>query len=548
MTDGGKISVGRVQAPAVWLAVEKEREIRNFVPAKFWVVTIMLDKSGIGFKAFHKNGSFSDETAAKTAFAAVSSAKTAQITKVETKETRQNPKPPFSTVELQVTANIQLKIAPERTMAIAQELFEHGLISYHRTDTTRIADEFIEEIRVHVGANIGPAYLPATPNSYVSAHSQADAHEAIRPTHMHSHGEISQIMATEGLGPDHYKLYELIYKRTVASQMASAVFDATTVAIECAGEPFKSTGRVLKFDGFLVVYSENKDEDDTGDDDQKLPKLTDGEAVDKVDQKNESKQTKPPGRYNEGTLVKALEKHGIGRPSTYASIMGTIKSRTYIQILKDKVHASPLGELLFDYLAAEHGWVVDLTLTKTMEEYLDKVESQTGTWELFAKGLHAKMAFAAPPTRSGAGGADREPSPKSLNYGNSISKKFGIPLPPDCLTSHNALSVWIDANKGEAGPAGGAATDHAPSEKQVALVASLCTKKGLALPKTHLTSSLDNSAFINGILGKGTGSPAGKSPSTGHPAKPVSGAKSTKSGTAAGSASKSKKAAVKKAA
>jgi len=532
------------------LAVEKEREIRNFVPAKFWVVTIMLDKSGIGFKAFHKNGSFTDEAAAKSAFAAVSAAKTAKILKVETKEVKQNPKPPFSTVELQVTANIQLKIAPERTMAIAQELFEHGLISYHRTDTTRIADEFIEEIRVHVGANIGPAYLPATPNSYVSAHSQADAHEAIRPTHMHSHGEISQIMATEGLGPDHYKLYELIYKRTVASQMASAVFDATTVAIECAGEPFKSTGRVLKFDGFLVVYSENKDDDDAGDDDQKLPKLTDGEQVDKVDQKNESKQTKPPGRYNEGTLVKALEKHGIGRPSTYASIMGTIKARTYIAIVKGKVHASPLGELLFDYLAAEHGWVVDLTLTKTMEEYLDKVESQTGTWELFAKGLHAKMAFAAPPTRSGigGGGSDCAPIEGSLKYGNSLSQKLGIPLPADCLTSQHALSAWITANKVESGPAGGTATDHAPSEKQIALVVSLCTKKGLPLPKTHLTSSLDNSAFINGILGKGTGSPAGKSPFTGHPAKPVSGAKSSKSGTAAGSAPKSKKAAVKKAA
>lgn len=440
---GGKVSVGRVQSPAVRLVVEREREIRGFKASNYWVISISLDKASTVFKANHKGGNFTDEAVAKAIFAAVASAPDARILKVETKETRQNPKAPFSTVELQVTANSQLKIAPEKTMSLAQELFEHGLISYHRTDTVRIADEYIQEIRDHVTGAMGPAYLPSTPNKYTTKNSQADAHEAIRPTHMHGLGEISQIIASEGLGSDHERVYTLIYKRTVASQMASAVFDSTTVDIECGGEPFRANGRVLKFEGFFALYSEARYEDDQDEAEQKLPAMVDGETVAKVDQKCETKQTKPPARYTEGSLVKALEKHGIGRPSTYASIMGTIKGRNYIEILKGKIHATQLGERLYDYLAEKHEWVVDLEMTKKMEEYLDVVEAGRGSWQSFVKAVHGKMGFAVPTPRGEA--ADHAPSEKQLKFAQDLAGRPGAkPLPPSCLTSSVALRKYID--------------------------------------------------------------------------------------------------------
>lgn len=442
---GYKISVGRVQAPAVRLTVVREREIRDFKSSNFWVISISLDKTGTVFEAGHKNGNFTDENAAKAAFAAVSSANTAKILKVETKETKQNPKAPFSTVELQVTANSQLKIAPERAMAIAQELFEHGLISYHRTDTVRIADEFIKEIRDHVTGSMGPAYLPPTPNQFTSKNSQADAHEAIRPTHMHALGDISKIISGEGLGSDHERVYALIYKRTVASQMAPAVYDSTSVDIECGGEPFKANGRVLKFEGFLSLYNEAKDDEDQGEGDQKLPVLTDNENVAKVGQKNDTRQTKPPGRYTEGSLVKALEKHGIGRPSTYASIMGTIKARSYIQIVKGKIHATQVGEVLYDYLAVEHPWVIDLDLTKRMEEYLDQVENAKANWISFVKGVHSKMNFAQP---SGGGSGNGAPTEGQLRYAKTLSEKNGIEIPAEAMAGFAAMSEWLKSVSG----------------------------------------------------------------------------------------------------
>lgn len=447
---GAKISVGRVQSPAVRLVVEREREIRNFKPTPFYTLTISLEKGIEKFTASHAAGNFTDKVLADAALAAVVHQKTATIMKVETKEARQNPKAPFTTVEMQATASSQLGISPENSMKFAQALFEAGLISYHRTDSVRIADEFIVEIRDHVTKTLGPAYLPPSPVAHKSKNSQADAHEAIRPTHLHAATEFSSLIAANNLKADHERLYRLIYYRTVASQMAAAIYDATTVELECGGEPFKATGRVQKFEGFLAVYKEKEEgSKDDQEELQKLPALVTGETVAKTGEELATKQTKAPGRYTEASLVKTLEKHGIGRPSTYASIMGTIKSRNYIQIMKGKIHASATGELLYDYLAANHPWVIDLGLTKTMEEYLDKVEANTGNWTAFVKGVHAKMNYAAPAARGGAA-ADHAPSEKALKYAGDLAKKHGKPIPPEAQKSARALSVFIGSFKAAA--------------------------------------------------------------------------------------------------
>lgn len=446
----GKFSVGRVQAPAVRLCVEREREIRNFKSDPFYVVSITLEKSETLFTANHKSGNLTDKAKAEAILQAVTGAATAEILKVETKETKQNPKAPFTTVDMQAAASAQLKISPEVAMKLAQQLFEVGLISYHRTDSVRIADEFIADIRAHVGKSLGPAYLPKTPNTYKSKNSQAEAHEAIRPTNMHRSGAIHELITKEGLGPDHERLYTLIYRRTVASQMAPAVYDSTTVDIQCAGEPFKATGRVMKFDGFLKVYSETKEDDTEDDNNQRLPVLVNDEVVPKIGQKLDEKQTKPPGRYSEATLVKALEKHGIGRPSTYASIMGTIKARGYIEIKKAKIHATPISEKLYDYLAQDHPWVIDLEMTKKMEEYLDKVESGEASWIKFVKAVHGKMDFARPAQRAAGAGGVYPPSPAQLKFGEDLSKKHCKEIPKEALESSKVMSAFIDGLLGKA--------------------------------------------------------------------------------------------------
>ncbi|MEI7816805.1 MAG: type IA DNA topoisomerase, partial [Desulfuromonadales bacterium] len=440
---GGKFSVGRVQAPAVRLCVEREREIRVFVPSPFYVVTITLEKSETQFTASHKGGNTTEKAKAEAILQSITSTQSADIASVAIKETRQKPKAPFTTVDMQAAASSQLKLSPENSMKLAQQLFEAGLISYHRTDSVRIADDFIAEIRDHIGIALGTNYLPKLPNTYKSKNSQAEAHEAIRNSRMHDLTDIPGIISKEKLGADHERLYTLIYRRIVASQMASAVYDSTAVEINCAGEPFKASGRIMKFDGFLAIYNEVKETDEE-DDNQKLPDLINGESIPKIGQKLDEKQTKPPGRYSEATLVKALEKHGIGRPSTYASIMGTIKARGYISILKGKVHASSVAEKLFDFLVKEHSWVIDLELTKKMEEYLDKVEAGTASWTTFAKGVHSKMKFVKPTQRAAAGTSGiNPPSEAQLKYAQSLSKQHTTPIPEEALKSSRAISEFI---------------------------------------------------------------------------------------------------------
>ncbi len=316
-------SVGRVQSPAVRLVVDREREIRAFTSALYWMLDIKLDKDGTTFVARHMKGKFEKKSDAETIIAAIKSESHALAEKVEKKEVKQSPKPPFTTVDLQAAAAVRLKFTPEQTMKLAQGLFDQGVITYHRTDSVRMDEAFIAEIREFLGKTLGSDYLPVKPNQHKSKNSQAEAHEGIRPTHMHSLAEIAAIIRKEGLTHDHGKLYELIFKRAIASQMAAARYDSTVMIFTVVSERFRASGRVLTFDGFLKLYAEIDEESEKkGDEDklQLLPPVEAGELVPKIEEILEEKKSKPPGRFTLGSLVKELERLDIGRPSTYAAI------------------------------------------------------------------------------------------------------------------------------------------------------------------------------------------------------------------------------------
>lgn len=438
-------SVGRVQSPAVRLVVDREREIRNFTSSPYWMLDIQLDKDGTVFLARHVNGKFTRQEDAQGIIDAIKAETHALTEKVERKEVKQLPKPPFTTVDLQAAAAVRLKFTPEQTMKLAQALFDHGLITYHRTDSVRMDEAFITEIRDFLGKSLGNNYLPGKPNLHKSKNSQAEAHEGVRPTHMHSVTDIAAMAAKEGLTVDHARLYELIFKRAVASQMAAARYNSTVMHFTVAGERFKAAGRILIFDGFLKVYAELEEEKEKkGEEDsrmQLLPPVDVGELVPKIQEFLDEKKTKPPGRFTLGSLVKELERLDIGRPSTYAAITKNITDRGYVKEEKGKVVPMPPGEILIDYLKNTHGWVIDYALTSKMENFLDLVVENKETWQRFCRGVHNKMGFSIPPVRAAGGG----PSEAQLKFATSLAQKSNLVIPEETLKNGKALSSWIES-------------------------------------------------------------------------------------------------------
>ena len=280
-------------------------------------------------------------------------------------------------------------------MELAQGLFEKGLITYHRTDSQRLSIEFIQEIQSHVKAEYGARYCPDQPLNYKSKNSQSEAHEGIRQTAVHKMEEIPGKIKISGLGPEHEELYKLICSRTIACQMTKAEYEMKTVKIEYGGEIFKASGTIQKFDGWAKLY-EDITENDEGDN-KSLPAMTQGENVEVKGIEMLERETKPPRRYTEATLVKELDRRGIGRPSTYATILKGLKSRRYLIIEKGSLVPTNEGRSLVACLKEKHPWVIDYNLTKSMEEYLDKVQENRANWRDFAKSLHKQIGFAEPP-------------------------------------------------------------------------------------------------------------------------------------------------------
>jgi DNA topoisomerase I len=390
------LSAGRVQTVALRLIVEREREIKAFEKKEFWTIDAHLaankppafDARFLG-KGEEKIEIPNGEEAEKIRVALEKA--DWLVRSVDKKERRRNAAPPFTTSKLQQDASRKLRFSVKRTMMIAQRLYEGvelgeegsiGLITYMRTDSTRVAPEAVAEVREYVGKEYGQNYLPQSPNTFKEKKEAQGAHEAIRPTSAMRHPD----QIKQYLKEDEFKVYKLIWQRFVASQINPAVFDQTTVDIDAKRAKdtfwFRVTGSVLKFDGFLRVYEESKEGKDEEDEElkHKLPPLEPGQKLTLKALKPEQHFTEPPPRYNEASLVKELEERGIGRPSTYAAILSTIQERQYVQKLGGKFVPTEIGLVVTDLLVENFRDIFDVQYTARLEEELDEIGEGKEKW------------------------------------------------------------------------------------------------------------------------------------------------------------------------
>ena len=391
------LSAGRVQTVALRLIVEREREIRAFIKREYWTIDVQLNakKPPVLTARFTKKNDeaieLPDETTTKSLLDQLDGSKYL-VHSVSTKEKKRNPVPPFITSTLQQEASRKLRFSVKRTMMLAQRLYEGvelgtegsvGLITYMRTDSTRVSADAQEEVRGLIKDRYGAPFVPASPNIYKSKKDAQDAHEAIRPS--------SARRTPDDLVPylpeDELKLYRLIWMRFVASQMTPAVFDQTTIDVAAKGKDganymFRATGSVPKFKGFLEVYEEGKDQKDSDDEELKnrLPLVAEGEELRFKSIEPEQHFTEPPPRFNEATLVKELESDGVGRPSTYASILSTIQEREYVKKDGGKFVPTELGMVVTDLLLENFKNLFDITYTARMEVELDEIEEGKMDW------------------------------------------------------------------------------------------------------------------------------------------------------------------------
>ncbi len=398
------LSAGRVQTVALRLIVERELEINNFVPVEYWTIGATLksspkeefvarftgidgvaarvangkDKEG---KDLFLSGALPNEEETNRVVAELKKAAWS-VAQVERKERKRNPLAPYITSKLQQDASSRLGFNVRRTMGVAQRLYEGveigtdgtvGLITYMRTDSTRVSPDSIVEARNYVQKKLGAKYLPEKPIDYKGKKDAQDAHEAIRPTRV----EYTPESIKKWLSDEQYRLYKMIWQRFVSSQMMPAIFDQTTIEIAAkAGKTtydFRVSGSVLKFDGFLAVW-------EGGSEDTILPEVKDGQSLAMQSIDPEQKFTEPPPRYNEASLVKTLEEQGIGRPSTYASIINTIQDRDYVKKIQSKFVPTEIGTVVTGLLVKNFPYIFDTQYTATLEGELDAVEEGQERW------------------------------------------------------------------------------------------------------------------------------------------------------------------------
>ncbi|RPI14932.1 MAG: type I DNA topoisomerase [Ignavibacteriae bacterium] len=397
------LSAGRVQSVALKLICEREEEIRNFIPIEYWSIfadfkdsakdkvfqSKLIQKNDVGFKFNGENPKISNEAEAEEIIEDLKT-KLYKISDIQRKEVRRNPYPPFITSSLQQDASVRLRFAPKKTMMLAQKLYEGidigeeglvGLITYMRTDSTRISNDAIDEARDFIKTNFGKEYLPDSPKLYTrKAANTQDAHESIRPT---------SVMRTppsikNHLTSDLYKLYELIWRRFVACQMQSSVSDQVTLLIDSFVESsngqqinkyqFRTTDTKIKFKGFLALYEDVFENGDGTTEDSIIPEgIEVGDIVDLQELFKKQHFTSPPPRYTESSLIKQLDNLGIGRPSTYAMIVSTIINRTYVDLIERKLHATELGEAVNKLLTKYFQDIINEKFTAEMEEEFDKI-------------------------------------------------------------------------------------------------------------------------------------------------------------------------------
>ncbi|HSC78076.1 MAG TPA: type I DNA topoisomerase, partial [Candidatus Acidoferrales bacterium] len=415
------LSAGRVQTVALRLVVEREREIRAFTPIEYWSLEVNLSASEppsfiakliewqgrkleVPDQDEAKRGKqffISNEDEAKQHAAALEAASFV-VESVQQKERRRYPVPPFITSTLQQDASRKAGFSVKRTMMLAQRLYEGvelgdegsvGLITYMRTDSTRVSQDALAGVRELIGERFGKRYLPDEPRFFRSKKGAQDAHEAVRPTDPSRAPETVR----RYLQDDEFKLYTLIWQRFVASQMTEAVFDQTTIDIQAGDYRLRATGSVPKFDGFLAVYEEGKDEARRAEEEAeaeaaRLPVVREGETLRLNEVKPEQHTTQPPPRYTEATLVKELEEKGIGRPSTYAAILSTILEREYVRKDKGRFFTTQLGEIVSDLLIKSFEDIFDVRYTARMEEELDEIEEGKLDWRVALQEFYEKFA------------------------------------------------------------------------------------------------------------------------------------------------------------
>jgi len=401
------LSAGRVQTVALRLIVERERDIRAFVPKEYWTIHALLaagEPPTFEAKLAKYKGEdieISNEAEAQKVVAAVEPARW-QVASVTQKEKRRHPAPPFTTSKLQQAAYNRLRYTAKRTMMLAQRLYEGvelgeegsvGLITYMRTDSVKVSDDALAQVRELIGSSYGAKYLPEKPNFYKSKKDAQEAHEAIRPTDtMRTPEEVRKY-----LEDDLFKLYQLIWQRFVASQMLPALFDQTTIDIAAGDYTFRATGSVLKFDGYLAVYQAAKEDEETEKGDEAdaegrtLPRVAEGETLRLEKIRPEQHFTEPPPRYTEATLVKELEEKGIGRPSTYATIISTIVEREYVSKDQGRFAPTMLGEKVSELLVKSFEDIFDVGFTARMEVELDEIEEGKLPWKQSVKNFYDRF-------------------------------------------------------------------------------------------------------------------------------------------------------------
>ena len=398
------LSAGRVQSVATRLVVEREQEIEAFVPKEYWTIDVLLrclNKPG-SFTAHYygeeKKRELHSEAEADEVLRDIAGQEFT-IAGIKRTEKRRSPTPPFITSTLQQEASRKLNMTPRRTMAVAQQLYEGvdisgegtvGLITYMRTDSLRLSEEALAAARDFITDRYGPAYYPGQPRHFRKKEGAQDAHEAIRPSNVRLDPESIQADLTR----EQYRLYKLIWSRFVACQMSDARYDAVQIDARCAGHAFRASDQILKFSGFTAVYEEGRD-DEAEERSSSLPDLDGSERLTADKQEKAQHFTQPPARYTEATLVKAMEERGVGRPSTYASIVATIQDREYV-IKKDKrLWPTPLGRVVTELMIERFRDIIDVEFTANMEHQLDEVEAGKVGWKTvlrdFYQDFHREM-------------------------------------------------------------------------------------------------------------------------------------------------------------
>ncbi|MFM2484204.1 type I DNA topoisomerase [Celerinatantimonas yamalensis] len=372
------LSAGRVQSVAVRLVVEREREIKAFVPEEYWNIFADLlssEQANLRMQVAKFKGKTFDAHTKDQADVALAALKTAQyqLIKREDKPTKTRPRAPFITSTLQQAASVRLGYGVKRTMMLAQRLYEAGYITYMRTDSTNLSQDALSAVRDFIGEQYGERYLPGKANSYSNKEGAQEAHEAIRPSAVTvKSGDLSDV------DNDAKKLYELIWRQFVACQMTPAEYDSTTLTVQAGDYELKARGRILRFDGWTKVMptsSSKKEEDQT------LPSVYEGEILALSALDPQQLFTKPPARFNEASLVKELEKRGIGRPSTYASIISTIQDRGYVHVENRRFYAEKMGEIVTDRLCENFANLLSYDFTANMEAELDEVAEGHRNWK-----------------------------------------------------------------------------------------------------------------------------------------------------------------------